>query len=220
MPPMPYQGSPMMMLGGKLAQNAATSKAKDLAKYRAGYEGQYKIGTNRSRDQGIAGQDAYLQGMQNFDPSSYLADTARGQFNILRPDMENYMASLRGQQVGMGRLDTGFATEGEDRVTTEALRGLDDRLLANSMNSAGMEMQKYNSLGQYGNQNYDRAMEMNSSGWDRKVAADNAKKKKKHGIFGTIGSVLGGAGGFLLGGPAGAAAGAKIGGSIGSGFGG
>lgn len=81
-----------------------------------------------------------------------------------------------------------------------------------------------NTAGQYAYQNYDasrnRYLDLLSGTRDYETAMENAKKKKRGGLFGALGSVLGGVGGFLVGGPAGAYAGSQIGGAAGRGVGG
>lgn len=81
-----------------------------------------------------------------------------------------------------------------------------------------------NSAGQMAYQNYDtsrnRYLDLLSGTRDYETAQENARKKKRGGLFGGLGSILGGVGGFLLGGPAGAYAGSQIGGAAGQGIGG
>jgi hypothetical protein len=81
-----------------------------------------------------------------------------------------------------------------------------------------------NTAGAYANENYNRYLEMLSGTRDYETYLAEQKRKRKGGLFGALGSIAGGIGGFILSPPGlnlqGAAAGAKIGGSIGGGIGG
>ena len=72
----------------------------------------------------------------------------------------------------------------------------------------GGEMQR--ALGDASAQN-----EYNLAEYTNATNAAREKKNRKRGLAGTIGSVVGGVGGFLLGGPLGAAAGSQLGGGVG-----
>jgi hypothetical protein len=81
-----------------------------------------------------------------------------------------------------------------------------------------------NTAGQYAYSNYEgsrnRYLDLLTGQRDYDTYLAEQKRKRKGGLFGALGSIAGGVGGFFLGGPAGAAAGAQIGGSAGSGIGG
>jgi hypothetical protein len=166
------------------------------------------------------GEDLFFEQASAFDPYAAAERSARGMFDTFREDLGQDIGDLRGQQVGMGRLDTGFATEDEDRLITGGIRNLNNEIAGRSMQAAGMDWQRIQGIGGAAMHYGDNYLDLVSGGLDRYTAEENAKRSRKKGIFGAIGTGLGAIGGFALGGPAGAAAGARIGGSMGGGFGG
>jgi hypothetical protein len=62
----------------------------------------------------------------------------------------------------------------------------------------------------------NRYLDLLSGQRDYETAEAERKRRKRGGLFGALGAVAGGIGGFFLGGPQGAYAGAKAGGSLGT----
>jgi hypothetical protein len=121
------------------------------------------------------------------------------------------LADTRGRSVGAGRFDSGYLDEDQGMVIRQTANDFSNNLAAQALQAEGLT-QSVRGRGEEGL--FSRAGQIVSD--ERERAAQ--KRKKKRGIFGAIGTALGGVGGFLVGGPAGAAAGAKIGGSIGGAF--
>lgn len=70
-------------------------------------------------------------------------------------------------------------------------------------------------IGQRG-QDIGLFQERSAQAQDVAAAARERRRRRKGGVLGTLGTIAGGVGGFLLGGPAGAATGAGLGGRLGS----
>jgi len=66
----------------------------------------------------------------------------------------------------------------------------------------------------------NRYLDLLAGNRDYEIMMDNMKRERRGGLFGGLGAIAGGIGGFMIGGPAGAYAGAKIGGAAGKGIGG
>jgi hypothetical protein len=185
-----------------------------------GYQQLYDSATDRADTTAYQTEEDYRRRAGAYDPYAAVERSARAAYEGVRDDIGRDVGELRGQQVGMGRLDTGFATEDEDRLVTESLRGLERQIAGQSVQAAGLELSSINALGAFSANQRQQALDLIAGGYDRTQAADNASRERRGGIFGGIGSVLGGVGGFLAGGPAGAVAGSRIGGAVGRGFGG
>lgn len=153
--------------------------------------------------------------MLKFNPGAAVTQYATGAFNALKPELARSVGELRGQQVGMGRFDSGFATEDEDRLVGQAYKGLTDQISQQALGAAGLAERNNEALAGVGSDMQNRYLDLISGGLDRATAEKNAEQQRKKGLFGTIGSVLGGIGGFAFGGPIGAQAGARIGGTLG-----
>lgn len=136
---------------------------------------------------------------------------AQGAWGSVQQGLQQTLADTRGRSVGAGRFDSGYLDEDQGMVIRQTADDFGNRLAQQSMNAEQLtqDVQGRGEDALWGRT--EQAMN------DERDAAER-KRRKKSGIFGAIGTALGGAGGFLLGGPAGAAAGAKIGGSIGGAF--
>lgn len=177
-------------------------------------QGRFNSAMNRANTQGREAEDEYLRRAQEYDPQESIDRSARASFDSVRGDMNEAVGDLRGQQVGMGRLDTGFATGDEDRLVRSAYDRLNNTLSQNAMFGEQLSMQNTQALGRFGSEQSGRYLDLMSGQMDREQAARNAQKERQAGLFGGIAKLAGGALGSLLG-PAGTAVGAKLGGVVG-----
>lgn len=145
-------------------------------------------------------EDFYLDKATSFDPSAALDRYAGGVTSRLRRDIGRDVDTLRGQQVGMGRLDTGFATEDEDRVVTDLGERAQEDLDRAALQTTGMDMQNYQNVGQYGQNTRNTFLDLMSGGLDRETAEANAKRQMwasiVSGLTGVAGAAVGGGGLF------------------------
>lgn len=156
-------------------------------------------------------EDEFLRRARSFDPMQSLRDYSTGAFNSFRRDLGQDMSKLRGQQVGMGRLRTGFGQGDEDRLVTGSLDRLNDAILGQSMNATQMQQNNTNMLGQYGLDRSNTHLEATTGLAASKAAQDATNKASKRGMWGNI------AGAGLM--AAGTALGGPLGGMIGGGIG-
>lgn len=156
---------------------------------------------------------------ESFDPYASVETAATGAFDSFRDRLNRTLTDIRGQQVGMGRLNTGFATHDEDRLVERGVQDLNQELMRNSMNAASMDLQNRQFGAGLAHQRTGRFYDLLAGQRDYETAERNARRERRGSLVSGIGSVLGGIGGAVLGGPAGAAAGSRIGGSLGSIFG-
>lgn len=146
---------------------------------------------------------------REFDPREALGEYTRGAYSQFEEDLREQMDRLRGRNVGMGRLKTGFATIDEGNLTERLGEDLNRRIQRAALQTAGMRQKQ---LSQQSGRYYDLLTGIS----DRKAR----QKRRRGGLFGGLGALAGGlAGTFLLPG-VGTAAGAQIGGALGQGVGG
>lgn len=202
-----------MGVGEIISQKARTALAdakKDpLNQYRDRYRGLLES----ESEEAAASREA----QRNWSGEQYAQNYADAMYGRLERKYLERAADLRGSQVGMGRLMSGFGFEDQDRFYRDAFA----EPLAESIGQqaglfAGMDLQNITQRAQSQN----RYGDVLASAYDLELARENAKRKKKGGILGALGSIAGGVGGFLLSGgnPAGAYIGATAGGSLGSSF--
>ena len=160
-------------------------------------------------------QDEYEQWAKGYDPRESMETWAPALYSQFGERMGEQIGDMRGDQVSMGRLDTGFATEDEDRLWKYGLQDLNRTLAANSLQAEGMYMQHKTGMGAYGMENTGRYLDMLAGERDRELLQKQIDAKNKSSWLGALGTLGGAAIGFFAGGPPGAAAGANIGSQMG-----
>lgn len=136
-----------------------------------------------------------------------------------RNEMQGVQETEQRRGIGLGGLGTSY--EGD-------LESAFHRNIANAAGSQAMNLYSAHLGGAQGlyetdtaaaGQGRNRYLDLLTGQRDYDTAQQNAKRKRKHGLFGAIGGALGGIGGFMLGGPMGAELGSSLGGSLGGSIG-
>jgi hypothetical protein len=161
---------------------------------------------SRDTSTGRRAEDEYFRRALTYDPGAAIKESATGLFNQFRKTLGREVSSLRGQQVGMGRLASGFATDDEDYLTERIAGNYSDRLMENALEGEKMRYYNNRDIGDFGGRVTERGYDMLSSERDRATAEENARKQRKASIWGG----LAGMAGTVLG-PVGSALGSKLG---------
>lgn len=136
----------------------------------------------------------------------YLNETTQAAMSSAMPDFERRLQDVRENAIRRG-VSNGLGTFYEGDLASAF-----ERNMANATASRSYDL--YES-------SRNRLLDLLSGQRDYEQAVANAKAKKKKGLFGSLGALAGGIGGFFLGGGLpGAKVGAEIGGTVGSGIGG
>lgn len=144
---------------------------------------------------------------REYDPRSATREAGRAQWEEIREEMSRDIDELRGEQVGMGRLDTGFATRDEDRLVENYQEELSRAMAQNALRESQLNLRNIEGM----DASRNRYLDALTGQRDYELL----KEQQQGGLFGSIGSLVGGGAGFLLGGPAGAYVGSQIGGGAG-----
>lgn len=165
----------------------------------------------------------YLSGAESFDASKALNNYAQGAWGSISTALKKQLQDLSGSAVGAGRFDSGFYDEDQGVLVDNALSTFSNDLAQQSMNAASLQQRNTEGLGQFGQNQAGEARDLVASRYetDLNTERDEAerKRRKRSGVWGTIGGALGAGAGFLAGGPTGASAGWGIGSSIGGALG-
>lgn len=166
----------------------------------------------------------YLGAAENFDASSALNKYAGGAWNSIQTGLRQSLADESGKAVGAGRFDSGFLDEDKGVVINRATQQLSDSIAGQSMNALSAQQRNTESLGNFANERTGMGNDLLAARSeqvqnDARAEAERARKKKA-GIGGLIGGVLGAGAGALTGNPLAISGGWKAGSSIGSGIGG
>lgn len=152
---------------------------------------------------------------RDFDATEAARTTAGAMFEEFAEDHARGIRDLRGQQVGMGRLRTGFATEDEDMLTQDLNRRISREIARGAFTAASLDLQNVGAFSGEGIEARRAADGALTSQLDRAQAAENQRQQRRRSLLGLLGGGAGALIGGKLGGPAGAAVGARIGGSLG-----
>lgn len=147
------------------------------------YRTRYRTAIER---EGEAGEEARAN-LRAFDPRQYASEATQATTQLMQRDLTRGLDDLRGQQVGMGRLRTGFGFGDEDRLWEGYLDRVALNNSANAMQAAGLEFGKlstdYSSVDRYG--------DWLASGYDLELAKKNAEEQRKADLWKGIGGALG-----------------------------
>ncbi len=166
---------------------------------------------------GATGQSLLQQALgahQTFDPTAAFrqrVNAAHGQF---KDRFTQDLARLRGSQVGMGRLNTGFAVGDEDRLFRTLGNDAQQQIGQAALQTSGQQLSHLGMLGQLGSGLSGQAMDARAGEYHRLQDQRRLdEQESKRGWGSLLSGILGGAGaiaGFPLGGPAGATIGSKL----------
>lgn len=152
------------------------------------------------------------QRLRAFDPERSVGQFAQGAWEALRPQLNEAIGDLRGSQVGMGRLNTGFATGDEDRLMTRAMSDLSSQIAQQSVAAQGLALQ---GIGAWGSM-YGQDLNLLTTERELEVARELARRQEREARRASIWGAVGTLGGAVLGGPVGSAIGGWLGGKLGS----
>lgn len=131
----------------------------------------------------------------------YAREGVEGYGAMLGEDFTKSVGGMLGDLNSIGALRSGGVVSGMNDLTTNYARQIGNVAKTATLDATSM-----------GQSEYDANIE-------RKYRDDAEKRARRGGFLRGVGTLLGGAGGFMIGGPAGAMAGAKIGGSAAGSFG-
>ena len=153
-----------------------------------------------------------------YDAAAAARETAAASFADIKEEMGRGIESLRGQQVGRGRLDTGFGFEDEDRLVMDFQDRLSRDISHGAFTAAGLNLRNIEGGGREAGEARERDLSMLTGSLDREQAIINERNRRRRGRFGALAGLAGAGLGAMVGGPAGAQLGASIGSSVGRSF--
>lgn len=151
----------------------------------------YLAALDPAQSQAQQAQDFYLKRSTTFDPYAALDKAAQGATGRFRRDVGRSVQELRGQQVGMGRLDTGFATQDEDRVVTDLADREQENLNSQALQATGLDLRNIEGVGQYGLSQGNTYLDLLTGQLDRETADANAKRQMWASILGGLSGIAG-----------------------------
>lgn len=175
---------------------------------------------NRAHRRSRRRERAVDVGRRDFDASQAARETARASFQDFREDMGRGVEELRGQQVGRGRLRTGFGFEDEDRLVMDFQDRLSRDLAHGAFTAAGMNLRNIEGMSADAARSTTRSDDILIGQMDRDQAELNTQRRRRQNKRRGVLSFLGGAAGAIVtgGSPAGAAIGSRLGGAAADAF--
>ena len=143
------------------------------------YKRQYREGAQK---EGQRADEAWGR-LRSFDPYESMGRAASAQWNTFSEVLGENMADLRGSQVGMGRLRTGFGFEDQDRFSGDALDRFYNQLSSQAWRAPGYELQNNSLMAG----SLDREWDITTGGADLETsildreAAERASKREMWG---------------------------------------
>lgn len=170
------------------------------------YNADFDRQARRDRQRGNRAEDEYLDRATNFDARGAARESAGAMYEDFARELERGIGDIRGGQVGMGRLGTGWGFGDEDEYIGEGRRDLTRSLASRALDAESLNLRNTEGLGNYGQNTTNRYLDVLAGNRDAQMLEDQQKRSKKAGLWGLGGSMLG----SLLG-PAGATASGMLG---------
>jgi hypothetical protein len=117
--------------------------------------------------------------MLAFNPQEAMNTSAQGTWANLRPQLTGAVRSLRGSQAGVGRLQSGFASEDENQVYRQGGNYLANAVAGNALQAAGMTQKNNADLYGVGADERNFQGGMVTGQLDRNVAERNAERQRQ-----------------------------------------
>lgn len=171
----------------------------------------YMAAFGPTQRRGERAEDFYLDEATSYDPTEALERYGGAAYRGFERNLGRRMETLRGEQVGMGRLETGFATEDEDYLITDLAERYQDNLSRQALGASALELRNIEGVGAYGAERSNTYLDLLSGQLDRETAEKNAKKRLLGSVFGSVLGAAGTVAGAAIGGPPGAAIGNRAG---------
>lgn len=155
----------------------------------------------------------------NFNPQQAFQQNVKGAHSQLQDRLGESLARLRGSQVGMGRLDTGFGVGDEDRLFRRLANDSQQMVNQSALAANAQQLSHLGMLGQLGINMAGNAMDARVGELHRRQDTQRMDRRDRNaGWASLLSGALGGAG-TLIGGPVGGFLGKLGGGLIGKIFG-
>ena len=154
-------------------------------------QNRYYAAFDPTQRRGERAEDFYLDRATSYDPTEAVERYGAAAYRDFSRNLDRRMERSRGESVGMGRLNTGFAVEDEDRVTIDLAERYQDDLARQALGASALEQRNISEVGRYGAERSNTYLDLLSGGLDRETAERNSKRK----FWGNLlGSVFGAAG--------------------------
>jgi len=145
------------------------------------YKRRYREGSEK---EGQRANEAWGR-LRSFDPYDDMATAARAQWNTFSEDLGESLADLRGSQVGMGRLRTGFGFEDQDRFTRDSLDRFYNQLSSQAWRAPAYNLQNNAMMAS----SLDREWDITTGGadlWTSEMDREAAERASKRDMWGNI----------------------------------
>lgn len=174
--------------------------------------GRSKMRPQADRDLNVGREveDEYVQRARDFDATGAARTAGSAIFDEVQEGLDRNVRTLRGAQVGRGRINSGFDFEDEDELVGDTYKNLARTLAQNAITTTGMNLRNMEGLGGYGERTTGRGLDIVASERDADIDEEEMRRRdeerRRSGLFGAIGRI----GGTVLG-PAGSIVGERIG---------
>lgn len=138
------------------------------------------------REEGAAAGEA-RQARREFDPRSATREAARASFEEIQRPMREGLERIRGDQVGAGRLRTGFGFEDQDRFVRGLYEDLNRELARNALSEAGLTLRNIEGM----DRSRNRYLDALSGERERQIAQERIESEEKQAMFEAAGGLLG-----------------------------
>lgn len=153
------------------------------------FQAQFNAQAKLDKTRGNTAQDAYLNDLLGYDATSAADKTAQGMWNQFATNLETELPKLRGSEGAAGRLGSGWGYQDEDQWVRQGEDSVANAIAQNALQAQGLNLQAYNSLGNYGNAATNRYLDVLTGMRDTQEAQDARANSLWGSLLGSAGKV-------------------------------
>lgn len=149
----------------------------------------YDQDVNRMGEVGRTLTDHFSEGIQS-DPRASFERAVEAAHSMFKRRLGENVRDLRSQQVGMNRLDTGFATEDEDRLFTESAERMHDQIGSRALQAEGLNLDRLAIAGGAGERMSGEAMAARGGEYQtlrqQRLQRESEKRRGRGNLIGSL----------------------------------
>lgn len=150
------------------------------------YGSEFDAAGRTARNYGDDASREYMERAKGFDAQGALQTAAGGLFDQFERGVGQKIETIRGRQVGSGRLGGGYGDMDETAAVYDARAQLNNQIAAMALQAEGLQMQNDRGLGEFGQQQQGQYLDILAGQRDAETARRNAQDTRRAGFWGGL----------------------------------
>lgn len=172
------------------------------------YGDEFDTAGQEARGYGSDATREYYSRAKNYNPQASLEQAAGGLYDQFERGVGRRIETLRGQEVGAGRLGGGYGAEDETAAIYDARADLNSKIASMALDTESMKLSNMRDIGAFGESQSNRYLDVLAGNRDAEMGRYNARTQQRAGFWSALAELGGKAFGAMRPGSGGAGGGA------------